>query len=57
MSTTRTRANTQTAERASRIAEQMVNYVETFGHMPWQSGLIMTAVRERITGYITEKRN
>ena len=54
MSTTRTRANTQTTERASRIAEQMVNYVETFGHMPWQSGLIMTAVRESITGYITE---
>ena len=54
MSTTKTRANTQTTERASRIAEQMVNYVETFGHMPWQSGLIMTAVRESITGYITE---
>ena len=51
---TRTRANTQTAERASRIAEQMVEYVKTFGHMPWQSGLIMTAVKESITGYITE---
>lgn len=51
---TGTRANTQTAERASRIAEQMVEYVKTFGHMPWQSGLIMTAVKESITGYITD---
>ena len=49
------RTNTQTTtERASKIAEQMINYVNEFGRMPWQSGLIMTAVRESITGYITE---
>ena len=51
---TRTRANTQTTtERASKIAEQMINYVNEFGRMPWQSGLIMTAIRESVMGYVT----
>ena len=48
------RTNTQTTtERASKIAEQMINYVNEFGRMPWQSGLIMTAIRESVLGYVT----